>query len=212
MIDLAGDKGLFIRSMASRGNPGGLAAATADAVDVLDAFGVDVVIVETVGAGQTEVEVVALADTICLVLTPESGDSVQAMKAGLMEIGDIYVVNKADRPGADRLVREIQASREDESADSPPLRVIETVAVKGEGIQDLREAIEAHRQQQTESGRWGERRKEAVRRRIASIVERKLHQAIWHGERRKALDEATEKVLQGGETPHQAARRVLRGD
>lgn len=209
MADLAGDEGLFIRSMASRGSQGGLAAATADAVDILDVFGADFVIVETVGAGQTEVDVVSLADSVCLVLTPESGDSVQAMKAGLMEIADIYVVNKADRPGADRLTREIQGARGKPTGEGPT--VIETIATKGEGIDDLRAAIEAHRQGQVQSGGWERRRREAVQRRIASIVERRLHQEIWLGERRKSLDEAAESVVQGRESPHRAAERVLRG-
>lgn len=209
MIDLAGDDGLFIRSMASRGSQGGVASATADAVDVLDAFGAKVVIIETVGAGQTEVDVVSLADTVCLVLTPESGDSIQAMKAGLMEIADIYVVNKSDRPGADRLVHEIQASRGGDGGESSP--VIQTVATKGEGVEELRSAIQAHREEQTRTGGMEKRRKEAVRRRIASMVERKLHREIWQGNRRKALDEATEKVLRKEETPRGAADRILRG-
>lgn len=207
MTDLAGDDGLFIRSMASRGSQGGIAAATADAVDVLDAFGAQVVIVETVGAGQTEVEVVSLADTVCLVLTPESGDSVQAMKAGLMEIADIYVVNKSDRPGADRLVREIRASRG--GGESSP--VIQTVAVKGEGVEELRSAIQTHREVQTRTGGLEARQREAVRRRIASMVERNLHREIWQGDRRKTLDEATEKVLRKEETPRWAADKILRG-
>ncbi|MCZ6688589.1 MAG: methylmalonyl Co-A mutase-associated GTPase MeaB [Planctomycetota bacterium] len=209
MIGPSPDDGLFIRSMASRGNPGGLAAATADAVDVLDAFGAGCVIVETVGAGQAEVDVVSLADTVCLVLTPESGDSIQAMKAGLMEIADIYVANKADRPGADRLVHEIEASKKATRTEAAP--VITSVATRGEGLEDLRAAIERHRKDQIEGAGWRERRRQATRRRIASIVEKNLSQEIWVGDRRGLLDEMTDRVLDGEETPRKAAKKVLQG-
>ncbi len=108
MNDLATDPGIFIRSMATRGSLGGLATTTKEVLDVMDAFGFDHVLVETVGVGQTELEITSAADTVVVVLVPESGDAIQAMKAGLMEIADIFVVNKADRPGADRLVRELR--------------------------------------------------------------------------------------------------------
>ncbi len=107
MNDLATDPGIFIRSMATRGSMGGLAAATREVMDLMDAFGLDRLIVETVGVGQTELEITGAADTVVVVLVPESGDSIQAMKAGLMEIADIFVVNKADRPGADRVAKEV---------------------------------------------------------------------------------------------------------
>ena len=108
MNDLATDPGIFIRSMATRGSLGGLATTTKEVLDLMDAFGFDRVLVETVGVGQTELEITAAADTVVVVLVPESGDAIQAMKAGLMEIADIFVVNKADRPGADRLVKGIR--------------------------------------------------------------------------------------------------------
>ncbi|HSG48174.1 MAG TPA: methylmalonyl Co-A mutase-associated GTPase MeaB, partial [Longimicrobiales bacterium] len=108
MNDLATDPGIFIRSMATRGSLGGLATTTKEVIDLMDAFGFHRVLVETVGVGQTELEITSAADTVVVVLVPESGDAVQAMKAGLMEIADIFVVNKADRPGADRLVKEIR--------------------------------------------------------------------------------------------------------
>ncbi|MDH3421448.1 MAG: methylmalonyl Co-A mutase-associated GTPase MeaB, partial [Gemmatimonadota bacterium] len=108
MNDLATDPGIFIRSMASRGSLGGLATTTKEVLDVMDAFGFERILVETVGVGQTELEITAAADTVVVVLVPESGDAVQAMKAGLMEIADIFVVNKADRPGAGRLAKEIR--------------------------------------------------------------------------------------------------------
>ena len=110
MNDLATDPGIFIRSMASRGSLGGLATTTKEVMDVMDAFGFPRLLVETVGVGQTELEITGAADAIVVVLTPESGDGIQAMKAGLMEIADVFVVNKADRPGADRLVKEIRSA------------------------------------------------------------------------------------------------------
>ena len=110
MNDLATDPGIFIRSMATRGSLGGLATATGEVVDLMDAFGLDRLLVETVGVGQTELEIQGAADTVLVVLVPESGDGIQAMKAGLMEIADVFVVNKADRPGADRLVKELRTS------------------------------------------------------------------------------------------------------
>jgi LAO/AO transport system kinase len=110
MSELATDPGIFIRSMASRGSSGGLAATTKEVLDLMDAFGFDRILVETVGVGQTELEITAAADTVVVVLVPESGDAIQAMKAGLMEIADVFVVNKADRPGAARLVKEIKQS------------------------------------------------------------------------------------------------------
>jgi len=110
MSDLATDPGIFIRSMASRGSLGGLATTTKEVIDLMDAFGFDRILVETVGVGQTELEITAAADTVVVVLVPESGDAIQAMKAGLMEIADVFIVNKADRPGAARLVKEIRQS------------------------------------------------------------------------------------------------------
>ncbi|TVR57270.1 MAG: methylmalonyl Co-A mutase-associated GTPase MeaB, partial [Gemmatimonadales bacterium] len=110
MNELSTDPGIFIRSMASRGSLGGLATTTKEVLDVLDAFGFPRILVETVGVGQTELEITGAADTVVVVLVPESGDGIQAMKAGLMEIADIFVVNKADRPGADRLVKEISSA------------------------------------------------------------------------------------------------------
>lgn len=209
MIGLSGDEGLFIRSMASRGSTGGLAAATADAVDVLDAFGAAVVIIETVGAGQTEVDIVSVADAVCLVLTPEAGDSVQAMKAGLMEIADIYVVNKSDRPGADRLTQEIEAVRGEERDGGRP--IVKTVATRQEGVARLREAILAHGEDQRAGDGWDRRRLEATRIRIAHVVERRLRRDIWHGTRRDRLEALASEVVRKERSPIEAARELLDG-
>jgi len=157
MQELATDEGVFIRSMATRNNPGGIAKATRDAVKILDASGKDVIIVETVGAGQSEVEIAKVAYTVVLVLAPGLGDEIQAIKAGITEIADIFVVNKADRGDADRVVMDIrsvllledemlalQGEKKEERAWRPP--IIKTIALTGEGVPQLIEKIEEHRQ------------------------------------------------------------------
>ena len=140
------DRGVFIRSLATRGGHGGLSRVVPAAIRLLDAFGMDVVIVETVGVGQTELEVASTADTVVVTLVPEAGDGVQAMKAGLMEIGDIFVVNKADRPGADRAASDIRAAVAlgTPGADwNPP--VVMTEAHRGKGVQELHDKVQEHR-------------------------------------------------------------------
>ncbi|MDZ7318019.1 MAG: methylmalonyl Co-A mutase-associated GTPase MeaB, partial [candidate division KSB1 bacterium] len=147
MGDLATDPGVFIRSMATRGSLGGLAQRTLEAADLLDGFGFEIIIFETVGVGQSELDIVEAADTTVVVLVPESGDSIQAMKAGLMEIADIFVVNKADREGAERVVLEIQYVLEfNKEARKwlPP--VLQTMAHTGQGIGNLLEQIDRHNQ------------------------------------------------------------------
>ncbi|MBN1936677.1 MAG: methylmalonyl Co-A mutase-associated GTPase MeaB [Anaerolineae bacterium] len=147
MQDLAGDPGVFIRSMATRGAPGGLSAATFDAALILDAAGYGVILIETVGAGQDEVEIARLADTVVVVDAPGLGDDVQAGKAGLMEIADIFVVNKADRPGADQAVRalELMLEMDTRQAGWPP-PVCKTVSIEGTGVEQIISHIYAHRQ------------------------------------------------------------------
>jgi LAO/AO transport system kinase len=142
------DEGVFIRSMATRGHLGGLARATADAARVLDAAGKDVVIIETVGVGQAEVDIVRTADVTIVVLVPGAGDEVQALKAGIMEIANIFVVNKADREGADRVVSAIESYLSLESKGARP-SIVKTVATTGEGIPELIDAINACRTEQT---------------------------------------------------------------
>ena len=143
----AADAGVFIRSMAARGHPGGLARATADAVGVLDAAGFDPVIIETVGVGQAEVEIVRVADVTVVVLVPGSGDDIQALKAGLMEVGDLFVVNKADREGADRAVASIEAmlALDGRAARSWTPRVLTSVATAGQGVDELADALAVFR-------------------------------------------------------------------
>src|SRR5947209_5878176 len=167
MVDLYTDRGVFIRSMATRGFLGGLAKATNDVVDLLDASGFDVVLVETVGVGQDEIEVIRTVQTNMVVLVPGMGDDIQAIKAGIMEIGDIFAVNKADRPGADKTVTEVtmMMSLVEEHAEWVP-PIVKTVALRGEGIGDLDDAITKHFAYLEASGELDRRNRERVRIRI----------------------------------------------
>jgi len=173
MQELYTDPGVLIRSMATRGHLGGLSRATADAVDVLDAAGFDEVLVETVGVGQDEVEVIRLAESSVVVLTPGMGDDIQAIKAGLMEVADVFVVNKADRDGADRVVTEVLQMLElgEHGPWVPP--VLKSVARLGTGVPELRAELERHRQFLLGAEGQG-RRRSRVRRRIESIVRERL--------------------------------------
>jgi LAO/AO transport system kinase len=212
MLSVGLDEGVFIRSMASRGSLGGLAVTSQEVGDVLDASGKDVVLIETVGVGQSEVEVAAAADTTLVVLTPETGDAVQAMKSGLMEIADLYVINKADRPGADRIRHEIQGAldlRRLRTAWTP--RIVKTVATQESGVEELLGAVAEHREFLAKSGLMEEHRKRRIVERIRHVVERGLEQRLW-GERgtNGILDELAEKVLRREETPYSAAERLLK--
>ena len=207
-----GDDGVFIRSMASRGDLGGLCAAAQEACDVLDASGKDVVLIETVGVGQTEVEIVDAADSTVVVLHPESGDSVQAMKAGLMEIADVYAVNKADRPGADRLEQEILGSLglRPHGADTwlPP--VVRVVATTQQGVADLWAALERHRAHQAAAGGADARRTHRIERRIRLLVEAALRERLFGQPAAAArLARLIEEVRAGRTTPYGAASHIL---
>jgi LAO/AO transport system kinase len=164
------DPGVFIRSMASRGHLGGLSEATAGAVLVLDAAGFDVVIVETVGSGQNEVEVQALTETVALVLMPGSGDSIQALKAGLMEIPDVLVINKADRPGADLLRAELEATMSLVPARDWEPPIVETRAHEAVGVEELWAAVERHRGHLFDAGLMEERRRDGLRRQLRALA------------------------------------------
>jgi LAO/AO transport system kinase len=175
MMELHADPGVFVRSMATRGQLGGLARSTLDVVLVLDAFGKDAVLVETVGVGQDEVEIVRAADTTMVVGVPGLGDDIQAIKAGILEIADLLVVNKADVAGAARLVSDLRHMLQlaPESSDRQP-PILETVATEGRGIDELLDALDAHRAYLTESGAWRQRRAESARRQVRAILEDRL--------------------------------------
>jgi LAO/AO transport system kinase len=211
MADLYTDRGVFIRSMATRGFLGGLARATNDVVDLLDASGFDLVLVETVGVGQDEVEVIRTVQTNMVVLVPGMGDDIQAIKAGIMEIGDIFVVNKADRPGADKTVTEVtmMMSLVEEHGDWVP-PIVKTVALRGEGIGEVDAAIEQHYQYLATSGELDRRNRERVRIRIETqlkerFMDRIIGGTIGKGEYEALLDD----VLHKRNNPHDAAEGVL---
>lgn len=251
MESVALDPGVFIRSMATRGSLGGLAEATGEVADVLDAFGTDRVIIETVGVGQSELDVSRNADTTMVVLVPESGDSIQTLKAGLMEIADVFVVNKADRPGADRLRNELElmlglrsgetlrnvpahhgvqlaapmtrqeklalhparAAREaaanDEAATwTPP--VLRSVAVKGDGIEDVVTAVDRHFQYLMRSGDLHRRRRARLRRRVVEVVESKVRRRLWADAPLNAwLDDQLASLEAGERNPFDVADALL---
>jgi LAO/AO transport system kinase len=180
------DAGVFIRSMATRGHLGGLAAATAPAIDVLAASGKDVVLVETVGVGQDEVEVVETADVCVLVLVPGLGDEVQALKAGVMEIADVFVVNKADREGVERVVAEIESMLSLGGREGPPPRIVETIATRDEGTSELLAAVDEFRTRADSGGLLARRGRARLRRQF----EDNLQQRVMDRVRARALPAA----------------------
>ncbi|HEX7155424.1 MAG TPA: methylmalonyl Co-A mutase-associated GTPase MeaB [Thermoanaerobaculia bacterium] len=211
MAELYTDRGVFIRSMATRGFLGGLAKATNDVVDLLDAAGFDIVLVETVGVGQDEVEVVRTVQTNLVVLVPGMGDDIQAIKAGIMEIGDVFVVNKADRPGADKTVTEVtmMMSLVEEHGDWVP-PIVKTVASKNEGIQELDEAIIKHYDYLAASGELDRRNRERVRIRIETqLKETFMTRLIGGSISREDYEQMLEDVLRKRNNPHDAAESVL---
>jgi LAO/AO transport system kinase len=206
MMEHAADRDVFMRSMASRGELGGLAAATWLAVAALDAAGYDPIVIETVGAGQSEVEVARLAETTVVVEVPEMGDEVQAIKAGLLEIADVIVVNKGDRPGADRAARQLRAMLSTAGgrvARKPP-PVLVTTATTGDGVDKLVGAIEEHRS--------AARSPEQARARARNQVRRALSEAAWRAaERRPDWEANVQSVADRELDPITAAERLLDG-
>jgi len=206
----AGDDGVFIRSMATRGHLGGLARATGDAALVLDAAGKDVIVIETVGVGQDEVEIVRTADISIVTLVPGTGDEVQALKAGIMEIADIFVVNKADREGADRLVSAVEANLALQAAESGAWRppVIKTVATTGAGVPELVTAIDAFRARSAATD--ADRRRSRSEYRLRELVSQRFmdfleHQVLSPGELPALVDRIAARDID----PYSAARELL---
>ena len=212
MQDHATDAGVFIRSMATRGTLGGLAPATPDVVRVLDAIGYDLIFIETVGTGQAEVDVVGAADTVAIVLVPGLGDTVQTMKAGIMEIGEIFVVNKADLGDPDRTMAEIKMMlglNPVQAAWRPP--VLKTVATSGEGTAQVLEAVEAHRRYLTKGGLLEEKRRQRRRAEILRIVAARARDRVLEAAARSGkLDELAGRVYAGELDPYAAAEEILR--
>ena len=175
MMELHSDSGVFMRSMATRGVLGGLARGTLDVILLLDAFGKDVVLVETVGVGQDEVEIARAADTTLVVGVPGLGDDIQAIKAGILEIADVLVVNKADLAGADRLAAELRTMLQlAEQRSEWPTPILRTVATVGTGVPELVERIAEHRAFLERTGKWRQRRADNARRQVRAIVEDRL--------------------------------------
>jgi LAO/AO transport system kinase len=203
----ATDPEVFIRSMATRGHLGGIALATPEAVRVLDAVGKDVIIIETVGVGQAEVEITDACDTTVVVLNPGWGDAVQTAKAGLMEIADVFVVNKADRPGVKDTVRELRQMLE---LSEDPWRpdIVPTVSIKGEGIDDLWAAIEKHRAYQEEKGLLDARRRRRINREIREIVGETYRKRVAE-EAGALLEKLTDEVVKRRLDPYAAAERLI---
>jgi LAO/AO transport system kinase len=211
MQDHALDPEVYIRSMASRGHLGGLSWTTPQAIRVLDAAGCDVVLVETVGVGQSEVEIAGLADTSVVLLAPGMGDGIQAAKAGILEIGDVYVVNKADRDGADQVRRELRnmlaLAERDEESWKPP--IVQTVANTGQGVDDVVEKIDKHREFLESSGELGRRRVRRARDEIEAIAVTALRRKWGDVHERTELDDLAEKVVAGDSDPYTAADALL---
>jgi len=207
------DPGVYIRSMATRGFLGGMARATGDVVKVLDASGKDVIIIETVGVGQDEVDVIGIADTTCLILVPGLGDAIQSMKAGVMEIADIYVVNKADHPGADQLCVEVSVRVEQDLHIKPagwsPC-VVKTVAVEDQGVDLLVEAIDRHRQYLEESGQYLEKRRERTRQETLRMVHNELFRIVRQRLQDSGrLDRLVEDILDRKRDPYSTMREIV---
>ena len=203
------DEGVYIRSMATRGHLGGLAWATPQAVRVLDAAGCEVVLVETVGVGQAEVEVAGLADTTLVALAPGFGDAVQVAKAGILEVADVFVVNKADRDGAREVARDLRQMLHLGEARPWQVPVVLTVAERGDGVDQLVEAIAAHRAQLESSGELDRRRRRRAAREIEEVALADLRAelgTLGHGE---ALDTLAEQVAAGKLGPYSAADQLL---
>jgi len=214
------DPDVFIRSMATRGSHGGLATTTEEVADLLEAFGFERILIETVGVGQTELDIAATAETTVLVLVPESGDGVQTLKAGVMEIADVYVINKSDRPGADKLRHEVEVMlsirRRPDGRTVPPADawqppVLTTVATTGQGMVELASALERHAEYLRASGMLEMRRRDRLGPRVRAVVERAVQHWVWDATRAdEVVAERLDDVAAGRQSPYDVAAEILR--
>jgi LAO/AO transport system kinase len=206
------DEGVFIRSMASRGSLGGLSKKTREAGDIFDAAGFDIILFETVGVGQSELDIAGAADTTVVVLVPESGDGIQAMKAGLMEIADFFVMNKSDRPGADQAVMSIKMILGFRPHDehSWMADVVKSTASEGVGIEKIASEISRHNEYLKKSGEFEKRRGKQLRSRIEEIINDKFKITFWNSERKQLLDNELSKILSRSRTPYDVAEELLK--
>lgn len=207
------DSGVFIRSLATRGNIGGLTATTTEILHVMEAFGFDVVIIETVGVGQSELDIASQADSTVVILVPESGDSIQILKAGLLEIADILVVNKSDRPGADGLLADIADVIEMRgNRGTWRERIVQTTASEGKGIHDLKGALVEHREYLEKCGGLEEGRRRRVEDHIMQIARRRLDENL--GRLIANMDDyehLIDRVVSAEVSPYQAAETLMNG-
>ncbi|MDR1875015.1 MAG: methylmalonyl Co-A mutase-associated GTPase MeaB [Synergistaceae bacterium] len=202
------DDGVFMRSLGARGSLGGLSRGTREGVLILDACGYDIVIIETVGVGQSEIDVMRVADTVCVVLVPGLGDDIQAMKAGIMEIADLFVVNKADRPGADRLVHEVRGVLEFLRGRDWVPTISQTVAETGDGVAELGERLLSHREYSGKSGAGRERELARLKTKIEEIMLERLSsqvETLWTDRREELLEAVHERRLD----PYTVAEELL---
>jgi LAO/AO transport system kinase len=214
MMEQSGDKQVFIRSLASRGAAGGLSAAVNDAADVLELAGKEIILIETVGAGQGEIEIARLAHTVILVLMPGCGDTMQAMKAGIMEIGDVLVVNKADRPGADETVAELATIQQFTSDCEPSGRwippIIKTSAIRGEGLEELEAAVNGHHQFLKERGLLAVKTRERRTRQFLDVLLQRIRgEFLAELEADPALQEWVRRIGDLELDPYAAAGQVI---
>jgi len=208
----ATDNGVFIRSMASRGHLGGVATATSDAVKVLDAAGFETIILETIGVGQTEIDVMQIADIVLLILVPGLGDEIQALKAGVMEIGDVFVINKADRDDAAKIKAEVEYVLNLKFAGSLEDRnpVIMVSALNGDGIDELDEVIQVYQQSITANGKLTKRRKDRIASELQSIASRKIEHLVHrHLEFGEKMQPWVEKLFARDEKPYSLMHRQI---
>ncbi|MGB8982618.1 MAG: methylmalonyl Co-A mutase-associated GTPase MeaB [Anaerolineales bacterium] len=241
MRDLAGDSGIFIRSMATRGSLGGIARKTASLVQVFDAAGYEIILIETVGAGQSEVDVARLAHTTLVVEAPGMGDEIQAIKAGILEIADVLVINKADRPGVENTERALRSTLElahptkrvspalaggarvrhhgkdmsvAASGDDPSMwipPIHKTVATEGRGIPELVDSIAKHAAHLRQSGDWGARDRARLESEVEALLRETLMDRFLEGARKEKYDEMIEQVLSRNISPHEAVKSLLDG-
>jgi len=210
MQDHALDENVFIRSLGSRGSHGGLSRATKEIIKLYDAFGIEIIIIETVGVGQTELDIIKLADTVIVILVPEAGDVVQTLKAGLMEIADIFIVNKADREGADRLSKEIQSmaslTRSDSQWDIP---VLLTSANQKRGIKEMLKEINRHKSFQIKSSLLREKREKRIEEEFSQIILEILEHKIQEKLDDREVGRVLNLVKKGKLDPYEGAEKVL---
>jgi LAO/AO transport system kinase len=210
MGEIYTDPGVFIRSMATRGAMGGLARATTDAVDILDAAGFDVVLVETVGVGQDEVDIVKTAETVAVILVPGLGDDIQAIKAGILEIADVFVVNKADREGADRTSAELAMMLDLAPTRSWRPPILRTVAPRGEGVEAVVEAMESHGGFLRDSPEGGRRAERRARARLIALLAERFHRTIEsRAPEPDGFEDAVGRIRNRSEDPYSAAGRLF---